>query len=266
MRPGEALSVIALLCFILLGWLRRRGWRRQLEVILLGIGGGFVILAVHLISLRVPSTGRVVGDWAPSILILLVYWQSGCFDKRVNSDFQNWLDRLDQRWIGPLLSRWERDWQRSWVGSYLELAYLLCSPLVMLGIAVLYFAHLGSQTDTYWTVVLTSAYLCYLMIPFIATLPPRLVHVSSFPRSKLQSLNYTILRHSGIQLNTFPSAHVAVGFAVSMVLLKAVPVAGVVFLIVSISIAAGAVLGRYHYLADVLVGAALSLIVCAALL
>jgi hypothetical protein len=38
-----------------------------------------------------------------------------------------------------------------------------------------------------------------------------------------------------------------------------VPIAGVVFLVVSIGIAAGAALGRYHYATDVLLAAVLTI-------
>jgi hypothetical protein len=45
------------------------------------------------------------------------------------------------------------------------------------------------------------------------------------------------------------------------VLLHFVPSVGLAFLLVSIGIALGAVLGRYHYVADVLLGAALAVAV-----
>jgi hypothetical protein len=45
------------------------------------------------------------------------------------------------------------------------------------------------------------------------------------------------------------------------VLLHFVPTIGLVFLLVSIGIALGAVLGRYHYAADVLLGGALAVAV-----
>jgi membrane-associated phospholipid phosphatase len=47
--------------------------------------------------------------------------------------------------------------------------------------------------------------------------------------------------------------------AASLVLLHFLPVVGLVFLFVSIWIALGAVIGRYHYALDVLLGAATAL-------
>ncbi len=50
-----------------------------------------------------------------------------------------------------------------------------------------------------------------------------------------------------LYLNTFPSAHVTATLGASLVLLRFVPTVGLAFLLVSIGIALGAVLGRYHY-------------------
>lgn len=51
-------------------------------------------------------------------------------------------------------------------------------------------------------------------------------------------------------MNTFPGAHVASTMAASFVILRVAPTIGIAFLVVAISIAIGAVIGRYHYAAD----------------
>jgi membrane-associated phospholipid phosphatase len=78
---------------------------------------------------------------------------------------------------------------------------------------------------------------------------------------KARVFNCWILKHGSIHAISFPSAHVASTFAVSLVLLRFTPVLGAVFLFVSIWIALGAVVGRYHYALDVLLGAATALAV-----
>jgi hypothetical protein len=136
--------------------------------------------------------------------------------------------------------------------------------LVPFGLGVLYLMRMGRHADQFWATVLPSAYLCYLMLPFIQTLPPRMLEGELTPwvaRGKLRRLNLWILRHASIQGNTFPSAHVAATVAASLALLRLVPWAGAVFLGMSISIAAGAVGGRYHYATDALLGATLAIAV-----
>jgi hypothetical protein len=253
-RPGEIISVVAFFCFIVLGWLLRVERRKQHRLIILGVLGTAAVLAVRALSRPYPATAHVIGDWLPSILILIVYWQSGCFSQSINSRLQTWLECFDRRWIGSFLGRWEQGFGNGWVGTYFEVAYLFCYMLIPLGIAALYIANQRAAVDTYWATVLPATFFCYLVIPFASALPPRLMREQNCRRSKVQSLNLFILRHASIQLNTFPSAHVACSVAGSLVLLWAVPPVGVVFLFVSLCIAAGAVLGRYHYLPDVVLG------------
>lgn len=261
LRPAEIISIAAFVCFVLLGWLLRLSWRQQRQLIILALVGSAPILAIELLSLRFPSAARYVGDWVPMLWILVVYWQSGRFNTKANKKLQCWLERFDRRWIGHPLALWERGWEQSWFGGYLEFAYLFCGPLLPLGVAVLYLAHLRSQVDAYWVTVMLTSDLCYLVIPFAMTLPPRLVQLRPEPKTKLRRFNHFILGRVGIQLNTLPSAHVASSVAVSLVLLRSVPAVGVVFLILSLSIAAGAVLGRYHYLPDVVLGALLPIVI-----
>ena len=72
------------------------------------------------------------------------------------------------------------------------------------------------------------------------------------PPTKIRALNQWILRRSSIQAITFPSAHVAASMAASLVLLAFVPWVGLVFTWLALSIAVAAVVGGYHYAADVL--------------
>jgi membrane-associated phospholipid phosphatase len=81
---------------------------------------------------------------------------------------------------------------------------------------------------------------------------------------KARVFNRWILRHGSIHAISFPSAHVASAFAISLVLLHYAPIMGCVFLFISVWISLGAVVGRYHYALDVLAGAATALVVFAA--
>jgi membrane-associated phospholipid phosphatase len=196
--------------------------------------------------------------------MLIVYWQAGQFYGTPNQKLQSWLVGFDQRWLGAFSNRFARRWKTSWVGSYFEFAYLFCYALIPLGVGVLYWATLRSVIDEYWSTVLPASYLCYVLVPFAQTLPPRMLRPAGSipqPRQKIRSFNLFILRHASIHLNTFPSAHVASTIAASLVLIGHLPAVGVVFLLIALSIAAGAVLGFYHYSLDVILGAALGICV-----
>ena len=99
------------------------------------------------------------------------------------------------------------------------------------------------------------------MVPFLQTLPPRILehpHEHLRQRNTIRSLNLWILRHASIHANTFPSAHVAASTATALAMLPVAPGIALLFLCIALSIGCGAVIGRYHYAADVLLGGALA--------
>src|SRR5579862_4233652 len=127
-----------------------------------------------------------------------------------------------------------------------------------LGLSTLYLLRKGRDADHFWTVVLLATYTSYGMLPFIQTRPPRMLSEkwsAPPPASKVRALNMWILRHASIHANTFPSGHVASSAACALILLRLGPLwVGLIFLVVALSIAAGAVAGRYHYAADAILG------------
>jgi membrane-associated phospholipid phosphatase len=260
MRPGDTVTLAALLFLTAAGWLRRISPKQRRQIAGLGLLGCALIAVTQVLSKHLPATAKAVGDWLPCLLLLIVYWQAGRFSGRPNEKLQSWLVEFDRRRLGTFLDRWARQWSSTWIGTYFELAYLFCYALIPMGVGILYWANLRSAIDGYWATVLPASYLCYMIVPFAPTLPPRLLHgARSAPqgKQKIRSLNLFILRHGSIHLNTFPSAHVASTIGASLVLMRCVPEVGGIFLLIALSIAAGAVLGRYHYALDVIFGAML---------
>jgi membrane-associated phospholipid phosphatase len=245
MRLYEWISLVFYAAFGALAWTRTLPARRRAIVAgiaVAGIGG--------LLSMR--STG--IRDWLPVAFIPLAYWQTGQFVLPLNQSFQSMLESFDRKYLRPGLP------PLSWL---LELAYLFCYPLVPLGLVVLYFSGMGRFAEEFWNVVLPPAYACYATFPFVQTLPPRAIErdVPWQPRqTSLRRLNLFVLRHLSIQANTFPSGHVAASLALSFELLSHNFAAGLIFLVLSICVAAGAFFGRYHYGIDVLLGALLAVI------
>jgi membrane-associated phospholipid phosphatase len=74
-------------------------------------------------------------------------------------------------------------------------------------------------------------------------------------------VNEFVLKRISHGLNTFPSGHVAVSLASALEVMSISQPAGIVLLVIASAIAAGAVLGRYHYALDVVVGAILGMAV-----
>jgi membrane-associated phospholipid phosphatase len=149
----------------------------------------------------------------------------------------------------------------------MEWAYMLCYPLPLAGLAVLYAVGLRRYAATYWPIVLLPTYLCYALTPLVPALPPRDISgkaSAAGSRTKSRVFNLWILKNASIHAISFPSAHVACALAISIVLLHYVPVAGIIFLAIAIWIGVAAIVGGYHYAIDVWLGAAIALLVLAA--
>ncbi len=237
----------------------RRRWNITLLAVVPLVAVALARSTAHFLP---PLYVSVIRDWLTVALLLVPYWQTGQFFQRPNPRIEQWLMAFD-RWLWPGLAA-ASGTPRTPLGLSLEVAYLFCYPLVPLGLLGLYLAGERRHVDGFWFVVLISTYICYAITPFFPAYPPRDLAGGQPPSAavgKTRIFNRWILKHGSIHAISFPSAHVASTLAVSLVLLRFVPLAGLVFLVVSIWIAVGAVMGRYHYALDVLLGAVVALVV-----
>ena len=259
MRAVAWFSLVYFLFFSVLTWIRPLAPQKRLWAAVLGVAGLVCTSAVLLAETILPSRSAVlVRDWLPVGMMLLAYRQGGHFFTRPNARLQGWLERLDERWLGRVLPYFTRP---SPAGTYLETAYLACYWMIPSALAVLYVGNARDAVEEFWSVVLPAGFVCYGMVPFFQTLPPRAKEEEQRFGSApgiLRRVNLGVLSHGSIRANTFPSAHVAAPLAASLVVLRHVPAGGAVLLWLSLSIAVAAVLRRYHFALDVLAGAAVA--------
>lgn len=277
MRTAEILQSGFAVLLAVAAWfpgLRSLSTRRRLRITLLSA----IVLAADAIAWASPrflsaTAGAALRDWLPVALMLVPYWQTGQFFRGPNAKIQRWLLRLDLRWIGRVAAR--NGTARTRLGLALEIAYVFCYPFVPLGLAALYLSGRSARADFFWLVVLAATYLCYAITPFFPAMPPRDamqgapgarspgggVPADPVPgeQNRGRRFNRWLQEWGSIHAISFPSAHVASALAVSLVLLRWMPVTGGCFLAVALLIAVAAVAGRYHYLLDVLLGAAVAL-------
>jgi hypothetical protein len=260
-RAADWINLLVFSWFLILGWRRQELNRvRRRKITAIGAGAVAITLFTALIlpHLAEPLVTNVIRDWIPYLLLLMFYWQAGQFVTRADIDFEERLLRLDRKIVAPPLEWCARHAVGVWILAYLELAYLFCYVSMPLGLATIYLLREGREAGHFWTVVLLATYPCYALLAFIQTRPPRVLDekwTRPLPSGKIRAFNLWILRHASIHANTFPSAHVASTAACALVLLHVAPVwAGLTFLWIAISIALGAVAGRYHYAADAILG------------
>src|SRR5262249_48688747 len=117
------------------------------KAILIGLSG-LALTPLALVVVR-----AFIRDWWPVVLIPLVYWHAGCFFQKANRRLQAIFDRSDRRLMTLLRLNLTR-LSRTRFGGFLELMYVLCYPVVPLGLAGLYLGGFRHAADAYWTVVL----------------------------------------------------------------------------------------------------------------
>lgn len=191
-----------------------------------------------------------VRAWLPHAYLVLGYWIPAAFTPApIDRRFENWLRRADEK-----LGRWGLG-VGNWHHHLMELAYLLCYPLVPAAFLVV--VVLGREADIhrFWLAVLAAGYACYGTLPWTAARPPRLSGGSEGrPATPIAALNVAVLGRVSHNLNTFPSGHVAVAIAAGLAVWPVSAAWGAAVLALAVTIAVAAVAGRYHYGVDVLAG------------
>jgi hypothetical protein len=239
----QGASCLFFLYTIFVALLRGPAARRRFALVMSATG-----LAATASSMAIPRI-TWLHDWLlPPSLLLLGYWSSGALFTAPMSRAEAMLMAADRRlgisnYAAPRV-----------VAELLEAAYV--SVYAIVGIAfVLHLVLTPSPSPArFWAVVLITDFICFAMLPWIQTRPPRALEDRDPWRSSVRRLNLRLLGATSIQANTFPSGHAAEAIASALLVVGApVPVVCAMF-VSALAISAGAVLGRYHYALDALAG------------
>ena len=218
----------------------------------------FLISVAALLAIFIIGMPHVV----PLALLLIGYWLPALLVREPDLRVEERLVDFDRRLFGAGgLARFERRAPRLLV-EYLELAYLLCYAVVPAGFVCLLLAGYDADAiDRFWSIVLLAAFICYGLLPWMATRAPRALEPPrGATRSSIRQLNLAVLNRASVQWNTFPSGHTAASLATAFAVGMYMPLAGVVLAVIALSIAAGSVVGRYHYAADAFAGAVVAVL------
>lgn len=268
MRVAEWIQLVFVCLLALAAWLRPLEDTRRIRVTLLALGTTAAIAAArfsaHWISPLASSTLR---DWLPAALMLVPYWQVGQFFTAPDPAMETRLANFDRAFFRRLGIQPSHTPISIGLAAYLQLAYVMVYPLMPVALVVLYTTGLRSKVDFYWLVVLLATYVCFALTLFVRALPPRMLpgyETFQLPPTRVGALNRGILDRASIQAVTCPSGHVASSVAAALVLLRLDFWVGAVFLGIALSIAAATIVGGYHYVADVLLAAAIAALIFAA--
>lgn len=217
--------------------------------------GALVVLAPGLPDSPV---GRFTRTWLPLPYVLVCYWLTGCYFVNPQERFERQFAAYDarvRRWLGA--SDFARTAPRALL-EFLETAYFGCYVMLPAGLVALILIGRQDLSVHFWSIVLLAELACYGVLPWIRTRPSWVLHPDSPLSSRrvlMRVVNLRLVRDVSTQANTFPSGHAAGAVATALAVLPVWPAAGVVFLLVAVSIMAGSVFGEYHYAGDAATGA-----------
>lgn len=249
--PGELASFGFFIYCAALAWSLER--TRRNHVLVGCLAGGLAATAWVVVGPR-----GIAHDWVlPPIVLLLAYWTSGALFTCPSPAAEARLLKIDRALgIGPLAARAPRVF-----AEMLEVAYVCVYPLIPIALAFHLVATPYPDADRFWSVILITDYVCFAMLPWIQTRPPRALEPRDPWRSSVRQLNLKLLGETSIGANTFPSGHAGEALAAALLVVGAPAPIVVWMFATAAAISAGAVLGRYHYAADAVAGWMVALVV-----
>ncbi len=237
--------------------LPRLPWERRRAALTFAAAG----LALSVLAVRLPFT-PILHDWLlPPALLLLGYWTSGLLFVAPMPRAERLLVAIDDALrVRAIAARAPRP-----IGEFLECAYVGVYPLIPIALIILVTLTPAPDPQRFWTVILVTDYICFGVLPWVQTRPPRSLERSDPWHARVRRFNVRLMGAASIQVNTFPSGHAAEALAAALLVMDA-PLPWVVWMFFNAAaVSAGTVLGRYHYALDAIAGWGVALIVWLAL-
>jgi hypothetical protein len=215
-----------------------------------GLAAAALGITVTAVSILIPPQ-PVLHEWVlPPALLLLAYWASGRLFVAPMPAAERALLRLDGALdVQGIAARTPRP-----IVELLEVAYAGVYPVIPIALVIYLLRTPLPDPGHFWAVVLVTDYICFGFLPWVQTRPPRAIETGEPWRSSFRRVNLALLGRASIHVNTFPSGHAAEALAVALLVVTAPAPYAIGMLAAALAISAGAVLGRYHYAADAVLG------------
>jgi membrane-associated phospholipid phosphatase len=224
-----------------------------------GLVVGASVISFEIVWTIAHRATPLVRDWAPLGYILGGYFLSGYLFAAPSLSIESWLMSWDRRLLGDPATRFA-GWPRAIVAG-LELIYMGCFLLIPAGLALLVAAGHRSLVDRYWMMVMGAEFAAFAPLAVIQTRPPwALERKPELADPAIHRLAAQMVKHLTIRVNTFPSGHAAGSLAVGLALVGVLPWTGTLLLALALAICVACIVGRYHYVVDVVAGGAVALV------
>jgi membrane-associated phospholipid phosphatase len=250
-RSSEWIAFLYFLYLAVVCWLRPLPTSRRLLVTCTSMA---VAAAIGTVAASAPP---VVRDWTPLLYVTVGYYLTGRLFVEPSAALESWLRAWDRRLLGDPTRRFSR-WP-GWIVAYLDSVYMFCFLLLPAGFAALAATGHSRLANHYWTMVLAADLGAFAPLSVFQTRPPWMLEEAAvLADGSVHRLASYMVRNATIRVNTFPSGHVAVSLAAALAVGGSMPLTGAILLVLAASVSVACIVGRYHYIVDVLAGAVLA--------
>jgi membrane-associated phospholipid phosphatase len=258
--PGALLVVYLAVAgaVLLAGWSRVRPG---------GVALHFTVLAAIAAATWLPVVPRWLNRWAPLLALLFLYSELPMLIRAAGHTGFN--DHFVMRWEDTLFgTQPARAWALSVpsrvLSELLHASYLAYYGIIFAVPAVLFLSRRDREFGEGVFALMLTFVACFSVYILFPVAGPRYLWGSAAPHGWARDAAVQLLEARSSRGTAFPSSHVAVSVAQSILAIRYFGARGSVIAIVTLGLALGAVYGGFHYAIDVVAGAAVG--ACTALL
>lgn len=213
-----------------------------------------------------PRLRRIVRgalDWAPLLLMPLLYTELAVLNRSVHggSYFDGLVIAWEQAIFGGQPSReWAAAVPKLWLSEPLHAAYLSYYFIIFVPPLVLFMHRRTAEFRAGVFALMLAFFTHYLVFIYFPVQGPR--YLFPPPGGELAGgffyqLAHRVLEAGSAQGAAFPSSHVGVSVAQTLIVLRYLPRLTPLFATLTVGLALGAVYGGFHYATDAVAGAVL---------
>jgi membrane-associated phospholipid phosphatase len=224
-----------------------------------GIAMHVAVLAAVAAATWVPRLPQWLMAWAPLLSLFFLYTEMPMLIRAAGHDAV--YDALVIAWENSLFGgqpslEWAARWPSRVLSELLHLAYLGYYAIIVSVPAILYRLSRRADFSEAVFVLMLTFVICFLFYLIFPVAGPRYLATSSAdaPQGPIRSLVVWLLETRSSRGTAFPSSHVAVAVAQSILAIRYFGARGLPVGAVSVGLALGAIYGGFHYAIDVIAG------------
>lgn len=232
--------------------------------------GTAILLLLYIIPIMDSSDNRFVHflrHWYIILTISFIYWSAGPLIHAIFPGFfDGYIISFEEEVFGQLPNVWIQKFETPYLTEIMQISYAFYWATIPAGAAVFYFKKRYDIFEYMLFFTLFTFFLSYLFFIFIPVAGPRFMIADQIHAAYKGLWVTQFLRNfvegAGLHGGAFPSSHVAVAIVVLFFVWKYYPKMGkLVFLPAVTALSLATVYGQYHYVTDVVVGAAMGILI-----